>query len=78
MSPWSHAPCLAGAIVQSRIPEIVYGAADPKAGACGTLYSITDDARLNHRALTIGGILAKPCGQILTDFFARQRALGKK
>lgn len=71
-------PMCAGAIVQARIPEIVYGATDPKAGACGTLYQITNDPRLNHRALTIGGILAKPCGQILTDFFAKQRAMGKK
>lgn len=71
-------PMCAGAIVQARIPEIVYGAIDPKAGACGTLYQITNDPRLNHRALTIGGILAKPCGQILSDFFAKQRAMGKK
>ncbi|MBX9652404.1 tRNA adenosine(34) deaminase TadA [bacterium] len=71
-------PMCAGAIVQARIPEIVYGATDPKAGACGTLYQITNDPRLNHRALTIGGILAKPCGQILSDFFAKQRAMGKK
>ena len=71
-------PMCAGAIVQARIPTIIYGATDPKAGACGTLYCITNDERLNHRALTIGGILAKPCGQILTDFFVRQRSLGKK
>lgn len=71
-------PMCAGAIVQARIPEIVYGATDPKAGACGTLYQITNDPRLNHRALTIAGILAKPCGQILSDFFAKQRAMGKK
>jgi tRNA(adenine34) deaminase len=68
----------AGAIVQARLPLVVFGATDPKAGACGTLYAITSDPRLNHRAQTIGGILADPCGGILTEFFVRQRALGKK
>lgn len=71
-------PMCAGAIVQARIPVVAFGADDPKAGACGSLYRITEDTRLNHRAETIGGILAAPCGQILSDFFAAQRALGKK
>jgi tRNA(adenine34) deaminase len=71
-------PMCAGAIVQSRIPRLVFGASDAKAGACGSLYRITEDARLNHRVETIGGILAGECGAILTAFFARQRAKGKK
>jgi tRNA(adenine34) deaminase len=73
-------PCAmcAGAIIQARIATVVYGALDPKGGACESLYRITNDRRLNHRCETIGGVLAQPCGQILTDFFLRQRAKGKK
>lgn len=71
-------PMCAGAIVQARVPLLVYGAEDPKAGACGTLFSITEDRRLNHQCETLGGVLAAPCGQILSDFFAQQRARGKK
>jgi len=73
-------PCTmcAGAIVLARIPRVVYGVSDPKGGACGTLYNILDDTRLNHRAEVLGGILGDECGQILTHFFGRQRSLGKK
>lgn len=71
-------PMCAGAILQARIPTVVYGAADPKAGACHTLYHITDDARLNHRATVIGGILQPDCQAILQEFFALQRSRGKK
>lgn len=71
-------PMCAGAIVQSRIPTVVYGATDPKGGACHTLYQITSDARLNHQAAVIGGVLQDECRGILQEFFARQRALGKK
>jgi tRNA(adenine34) deaminase len=71
-------PMCAGAIIQARIRTVVYGALDPKAGACESLYRITNDRRLNHRCETIGGVLAGPCGGILTDFFIRQRAKGKK
>ena len=71
-------PMCAGAIVNARIPRLVYGATDPKAGACETLYSIPQDPRLNHRVECVGGVLAEPCAQLLKDFFARQRALGKK
>src|SRR5437773_2313718 len=63
-------PMCAGAIVQARIPYVVYGAADPKAGACETLFRITNDARLNHRAQVIGGVLAEECAAILGEFFA--------
>jgi len=71
-------PMCAGAIVQARIPRLVFGAFDPKAGACGSLYKLTEDVRLNHRVETIGGVLAGECGDILTKFFALQRAKGKK
>lgn len=73
-------PCTmcAGAIVQARIPVVVYGATDPKAGAVDTLYHLLADERLNHRAQVIPHILARPCGEILTLFFQQQRKLGKK
>src|SRR6516225_10897527 len=54
-------PMCAGAIVQARLPWVVYGAADPKAGACDTLYRITSDPRLNHRARVIAGVRAERC-----------------
>ena len=57
---------------------VVYGALDPKAGAVQTLYHLLDDERLNHRCLIVSGVLAEPCGQILTRFFQEQRRLGKK
>jgi tRNA(adenine34) deaminase len=71
-------PMCAGAIVQARIPVVVYGCTDPKAGACHTLYQITTDPRLNHRSQVIGGVLAERCAGMLSAFFAKKRALGKK
>ena len=71
-------PMCAGAILQARIPTVVYGAADPKAGAVDSLFRLLDDSRLNHRCETIGGVLAEPCGAILSRFFQEQRRLGKK
>ncbi len=71
-------PMCAGAIVQARLPTVVYGTTDPKAGACHSLYQLTDDARLNHRATVIGGVLREECRALLQEFFAQQRALGKK
>jgi tRNA(adenine34) deaminase len=71
-------PMCAGAILQARIPTVVYGASDPKAGAVQSLYHLLDDPRLNHRCLVVPGVLAEPCGQILTRFFQKQRQLGKK
>lgn len=71
-------PMCAGAIVQARIPCVVFGTTDQKAGACQTLYHITDDERLNHRATVLGGVLADECRGILQEFFRQQRALGKK
>lgn len=73
-------PCCmcAGAIVLARMERLVYGAADPKAGAVETLYRLCNDNRLNHQLEVVPGILAERCGAILTNFFRQQRALGKK
>lgn len=71
-------PMCAGAILQARIPRVVYGATDPKAGAVHSLYHLLDDARLNHVCEVVPGVLAEPCGQVLTRFFASKRAAGKK
>jgi tRNA(adenine34) deaminase len=67
-------PMCAGAMVLARLPRVVYGAADPKAGALTTLYRLLDDPRLNHRAEVIGGVLGEACGEILSRFFAGKRA----
>jgi tRNA(adenine34) deaminase len=66
-------PMCAGAIVLARLPMVVYGAADAKAGACDTLYHITSDPRLNHRSQVVAGVLAERCGAILSEFFAAKR-----
>lgn len=68
-------PCTmcAGAIVLSRIPRVVYGATDPKAGAAGSLYDLLAEPRLNHRPEVAGGLLAAECGDLLRSFFAARR-----
>ncbi len=68
-------PCAmcAGAIVLARIPTLIFGAYDPKAGACTSLYTITNDSRLNHRVHTKGGVLEEKCGGILKEFFKERR-----
>jgi tRNA(adenine34) deaminase len=68
-------PCLmcAGAILNARIPRVVFGALDPKAGACGSLYQVGLDARLNHRFEVRGGVLAEECAALLREFFSRKR-----
>lgn len=71
-------PMCAGAVLQARIPSLVYGAPDPKAGAVHTLYRLLADPRLNHRCQTTSGVLGDACGELLTRFFERQRALGRK
>lgn len=71
-------PMCAGAILQARIPVVVYGALDPKAGAVSSLYEMLNDTRLNHRCEVVSGVLQERCGQILTDFFRQRRAEGKK
>ncbi|MDO4629036.1 MAG: tRNA adenosine(34) deaminase TadA [Planctomycetia bacterium] len=71
-------PMCAGAIVQARVPRVIYGAADPKAGAVDTLYNLLNDSRLNHVCETRGGILAEECASMLSEFFRQKRRLGKK
>lgn len=68
-------PCTmcAGAIVLARIPNLVYGTADPKGGACGTLYNIVQDERLNHRVNIVSGVLENKCALILSEFFRKLR-----
>jgi tRNA(adenine34) deaminase len=66
-------PMCAGAIVQARITEVVYGASDPKAGACRSLYRLLDDPRLNHRSSVRGGVMAEECGLVLSQFFLSRR-----
>ena len=71
-------PMCAGAILLARIPTVVFGAADAKAGAVRTLYQLLEDPRLNHRCLIVPGVLADSCGRVLSEFFQQQRQLGKK
>lgn len=66
-------PMCAGAIVQSRIKEVVYGTEDPKAGCAGTLMNLLDDKRFNHQTEIVTGILKNECSRILTDFFRTLR-----
>lgn len=67
-------PMCAGAIINARVGRVIYGAVDPKAGACESLYRIPTDSRLNHKAEVISGVLAEECGQLLKDFFKQRRA----
>ena len=73
-------PCAmcAGALVLARISRLVFGARDPKAGACGSLFNLCADPRLNHRVEITEGVMAEDCSMILREFFAMQRAKGKK
>jgi tRNA(adenine34) deaminase len=73
-------PCTmcAGAIVLARVPRLVYGTEDPKAGACGSVYNIVEEGRLNHVVKVERGLMAAECADLLRTFFARQRAKGKK
>jgi len=69
-------PCAmcAGAIQHARIARLVYGARDPKTGACGSVVDLMQEARLNHHAVVDGGIMAGACGGMLSTFFAARRA----
>ncbi|MCP9447591.1 MAG: tRNA adenosine(34) deaminase TadA [Nitrospira sp.] len=71
-------PCLmcAGAIIQARIARLVFGAWDPKAGACGSLFDIPSERRLNHRVEVLGGLLEEECQAILQSFFRAKRGGG--
>lgn len=66
-------PMCAGALVLSRVSRVVYGAADPKAGAAGSVLDVLGEPRLNHRPEVSAGLLAAECGLLLTDFFAARR-----
>ncbi len=68
-------PCLmcAGALVNARISRVVFGARDEKAGACGSLYQVGRDARLNHKFAVVGGVLEAECAAVLVDFFTQKR-----
>src|SRR5262249_19887408 len=68
-------PCAmcAGAIIHARISRMVYGAADPKTGACGSVIDLFDEDRLNHHTEVLGGVLAAEAGKQLSDFFAARR-----
>jgi tRNA(adenine34) deaminase len=68
----------AGAIVNARVPRVVYAAADPKAGAVESVLHLLSDERLNHRPEVVSGVLADKCADQLRAFFRAQRALGKK
>lgn len=69
-------PCLmcAGATVLARVPRLVLGAWDPKAGACGSQWDVVRDRRLNHRVEVVGGVLEDECGALLREFFEERRA----
>lgn len=66
-------PMCAGALVQSRIPTVVYGANDPKAGCAGTLMNLLQEDRFNHQVEVMGGVLQEECGRLLTNFFRKLR-----
>ncbi len=68
-------PCAmcAGAIVLARVPRVVFGAWDPKAGACGSVLDVLGEPRLNHRPEVAGGLLAGECGEMISGFFAARR-----
>jgi tRNA(adenine34) deaminase len=66
-------PMCAGALVMARLDRLVYGCTDPKAGACGSLYDICRDGRLNHRLAVTTGVLAEECAALLQEFFQARR-----
>ncbi len=67
-------PMCAGALHQSRIDRLVFGAVDPKAGACGSLYNLGSDPRLNHEFEVVHGVMADECAALLSEFFTARRA----
>lgn len=72
-------PCVmcAGAMMHARLARVVYGAADPKTGACGSVVDLFAEQRLNHHAEVTGGVLAGECGTMLSSFFAERRRLAR-
>jgi tRNA(adenine34) deaminase len=72
-------PCAmcAGAIQHARIARVVFGAADPKTGACGSVVNLFAEERLNHHTVVEAGLMAQQCGELLTNFFRERRAAGQ-
>lgn len=67
-------PMCAGALVAARVGRLVFGAADPRAGACGSLYNLCSDPRLSHEVVVVHGVRAPECAEVLTSFFAGRRS----
>ena len=70
-------PCAmcSGAVQHARVAKLVYGAADPKTGACGSVVNLMNEPKLNHHCEVVGGVLAEECGAVLSEFFKQRRAL---
>lgn len=66
-------PMCAGAMVHARVERLVFGASDPKTGACGSLYNLVDDIRLNHRIVVVRGVLESEARGLIQDFFRKRR-----
>ena len=66
-------PMCAGALLQARVARLVYGAPDPRTGACGSVIDLPRDSRWNHRIHVVGGVLSEECGALLREFFAERR-----
>lgn len=71
-------PMCVGAIINSRLDAVYYGASDPKAGCCGSVFDLISEGKFNHKPIVEGGILAKECGALLTEFFRAKRAIINK
>src|SRR5512133_2611510 len=73
-------PCAmcSGAMMHARLARVVYGATDPKTGACGSVLNLFDEARLNHHTALDGGVLAEQCGALLKEFFAMRRLMAQR
>jgi tRNA(adenine34) deaminase len=69
-------PCAmcSGAVQHARVAKLVYGAADPKTGACGSVVNLMNEPKLNHHCEVVGGVLAEECGTVLSEFFKQRRA----
>jgi tRNA(adenine34) deaminase len=66
-------PMCAGAMILARVDRVVFGAPDPKAGACGSVVDLFEPVRFNHRPAIVGGVMAQACGRVLSEFFAAKR-----